>query len=89
MQRPDEEPIDSLDAVELAMAVEELLIQEALIDPSLAADERDRSIQEIVDGIRRGEFGDDWDDDGFAALVRKLAPRGPLGRSGAQAEPEE
>jgi hypothetical protein len=75
---------DSLDLVERVMAIEE-----ALINPDLAPGQRERLMREIEALIAKGEFGDDFDDDTLADLVRKLGPRGPLGQAGAAAEPEE
>jgi hypothetical protein len=96
---------DSLDLVELVMAIEELINPhgspgqrerlsreiEALINPRLTPGQRERSIGEIRARIANGEFGDDgdFDDDALAALVRKLGPRSPRGQAGAAARPEE
>ncbi len=81
--RPDE---DSLDRVERIMAIEE-----ALNDPDLAPEQREQLMREIKARILSGEFGDegDFDDDDFAALVRKLGPRSPRGQAGAAAQPED
>jgi hypothetical protein len=80
---------DSLDAVELVMAIEE-----AICDLDLAPDARERLIREIEARIESGEFpdADDFDDDALGALVRNLGPRnprGPLGHAGAAVKPEE
>jgi hypothetical protein len=75
---------DSLDLVELVMAIEEL------ISPHVSPGQRERLIGEIKARIANGEFGDDdFDDDALAALVRKLGPRSPRGQAGAAARPEE
>ncbi len=78
---------DSLDAVELLMAVEEAIGQ----DTSLSPARREQLISEIKARIERGEFGglDDSDDDALAILVKKLGPRDPGGQSSAHAQPEE
>jgi hypothetical protein len=77
---------DSLDLVELVMAIEE-----ALSDPHLTPGQRERLMREIESRIVNGECGDegDFDDDALAALVRKLGPRNPRGQAGAVAQPEE
>jgi hypothetical protein len=77
---------DSVDLVELVMAIEE-----ALIDRHLPPDERERLALEIAARMARGEFGDGggFDDDDFAALVRKLGPSSPRGQAGAAAKVEE
>ena len=77
---------DSLDYVELVMAIEA-----ALSGEPLAPDQRERLIQEIAERIMRGEFGDlpGFDDDDFAALVRKPGPRNPRGHTGAEEPPDE
>lgn len=96
---------DSLDLVELVMAIEELTNAhaspgqrtrlsreiEALINPRLTPGQRERLIGEIKARIANGEFGDegDFDDDALAALVRKLGPRSPRGQAGAATPPEE
>lgn len=79
---------DSLDIVELVMAIEEALAHRGV---ALSPGERDQLAREIEARIQRGEFGDwtDFDDDDFAALVRKVAPRGPRGQAGAAAHPED
>jgi hypothetical protein len=78
---PDE---DSLDIIERVMAIEGLLIR-----TDLAPGQRERLMREIETLRANGEFGDDFDDDDLAALVRKRGPRGPLGQAGAAAKPEE
>ena len=77
---------DSLDLVELVMAIEA-----ALSDEPLAPDQRERLIHEIADRIKRGEFPDlpGFDDDDFAALARKVGPRDPRGHAGAAEPPDE
>ncbi len=76
-------PRESLDLVEWVMATEAAL-------PELDPDERERFMQDIVERFGRGELDeDDFDDDDFAALVRKLGPRSPRGQAGAAAKPEE
>ncbi len=77
---------DSLEVVELVMAIEEALDA----DTGLAPDQRERLIHELEARIARGEFGDDdLDADALSALVRKLGPRGPRGQAGAAAKPDE
>jgi hypothetical protein len=45
---------------------------------------------DIVEWVMAMEMNDgDLDDENFAALVRKLGPRGPRGKAGAAAKPEE
>jgi hypothetical protein len=75
---------DSLDRVELVMAIEEAFDTHLT---HLAPAQRERLIREIVARIANGEFGDD--DDALAAPVRKLGPRSPRGQAGAAAQPEE
>ena len=80
---------DSLEMVELTMQLESLLTGE------VAPQDRAELIRQIRARLAYldpgGEFNlglddDDLDDnDLLAALVRKLGPRGPLGRSGARA----
>ena len=78
---------DSLDYIlELVMAIEAATVG------ALAPDQRRRRIdQEIAERIMRGEFGDlpGFDDDDFAALVRKPGPRNPRGHAGAAEPPDE
>ncbi len=77
---------DSLDVVELVMAIEEALDA----DTGLTSSQRERLIRELEDRIARGEFGDDdLDADALSALVRKLGPRSPRGQAGAAAKPDE
>ena len=78
---------DSLDVVELVMAIEEAIATDIHLTPN----ERERLMREIEARIERGEIGDgtNFNDDALAALVRKLGPRGPLGQAGAAAKPEE
>ena len=89
------EPDDSLDRFERYMAVEEVLTSEIQSDTSLTMAQRERLIQELRQRLERvweegGDFGDyDDDDDALAALVRKLDPRGPLGKSGIALTPED
>ena len=89
---PDEhyDDLDSLEIVELTMELEALMGGEAM-----APEERARRIREIRARLKHfdlGEFGEfeegGDDDDPPAALVRKLPPRGPLGRSGVAVRPE-
>lgn len=83
---------DSLDRVERLMAMEELLINQIEADSHLDPGQRQRLIREIDAWIERAEFGggdDDFDDDDFAVLVRKLGPYGPRGQEGAAAAPPE
>lgn len=68
---------DSLDIVEMVMALEEGLPP----DQRWTDEQRQQLIREIGDK-------DDWDDDALAALVRKLGPR-PSGQAGAAVKPEE
>jgi hypothetical protein len=71
---------DSLDRVELLMAIEEAFIDQIQADPA----QRERLIREIEARMERGEFGDD----ALAALVRKVGPH-PRGQAGAAVQPEE
>jgi hypothetical protein len=79
--------IDSLDVVELMMAIEEAIDA----DTSLTPAQRARLMHEIEARIERGDFGDmgGLNDDALGMLVRKLGPRGPRGQAGAAARPEE
>jgi hypothetical protein len=81
-------PEDSLDIVELVMAIEEAFSNQY---PHLAPGDRERLIREILARIQRSGFGEkgDLDDDDLAILVRKLGPRSPHGQAGAAAQPEE
>jgi hypothetical protein len=81
MVSPDR-PNDSLDAVELVMAIEEALGP----DESMSADEREQLVREILARRNNDEFWDD--DDALATLVRKLRPKGPKGRPGVAVQPE-
>jgi len=78
---------DSLDVVELTMAIEEAFD----LDESLSPAQRERLIREIEARIERGELRDlrDLDDGALGIPVRKLGPKGPLGQAGAAAKPEE
>ncbi len=78
---------DSLDAVELVMAIEETLDQ-IRADPRLSLVQRETLIREIEERIQRGEFGNEGGD-ALAALVRKRGPRNPNNQAGAAAEREE
>jgi hypothetical protein len=80
-------PIDSLDIVELVMAIEETLDFDRT-DPRLTASQRERLIREIAERIKRGELGDD-EGDAIAGLVRNLGPRDPKGLAGAEVPPKE
>lgn len=79
--------VDSLDVVELMMAIEEVLDADTTLTPA----QRERLIHEIEARIERGELGDtgDLDDGALGILVRKLGPKGPRGQAGAAARPEE
>jgi hypothetical protein len=81
-------PIDSLDIVELVMAIEVAFSDKLPLD----ANERERVIREITERLKRSGFPDceDLNGDDFTALVRNLVPRDPRGQSGAAAaKPEE
>jgi hypothetical protein len=69
------------------MAIEVAIADESPRD----AGERDRLIREISERIKQSGCldGQDLDGDDLAALVRKLGPRDPRGRSGTAADPEE
>ena len=81
---------DSLDRIERLMALEEALIANIHADPSLTPAQREALIRQVEAQIDSGEFPEegDWGDDALGVLVRKLGPRGPLGRSGAAVRPE-
>jgi hypothetical protein len=65
-----------------------MALEEAFAD--LPPDERERLIREVQARYERGELDEgDLDGGDFAALVRKLGPRGPRGSAGAMAVPEE
>jgi hypothetical protein len=78
---------DSLDIVELMMAVEEAIDADASLTPA----RRERLLHDIQARFERGEFGDigDLDDGALGILVRKLGPKGPRGQAGAAARPED
>jgi hypothetical protein len=76
--------LDSLEVVELMMAVEEVIDA----DTSLTPAQRERLLHEIEARIKRGEFGD-LDDGALGILVRKLGPRGPSGHAGAAVKPDD
>ena len=95
MAHDEREPNDSLDRIERQLALEDALAKKITADTSLSAAKRRELIREIETWRERGVFlgvddGDaDWDDDdALNILVRKLGPRGPLGRLGATARPE-
>lgn len=79
---------DSLDRIEIMLTIEEKI--EA--DPTLSAARRKNLLRDIEERFLRGEFDDADlddidldDDDAIGILVKKLGPRGPAGRSGAEA----
>ncbi len=74
---------DSLDAVEIVMAIEERLGRD------LSDEESERLTAEITERLSKGEFGDDELDDMLAIVVRKPGPRNPRGQAGAVALPED
>ena len=76
---------DSLDNVELAMAVEEVVAQ-ICKDRGLSPAQRELLLLEIEERIANGEFGDEGGE-GLAVLVKKRGPRKPSGQAGAEAEP--
>jgi hypothetical protein len=78
---------DSLELVERLMAFEESLIDRILSDPHLDPDQRDRLIREMQERLEGGQFGDDFDDDALAALVRNPVPGNPHGQAGAAVQP--
>jgi hypothetical protein len=80
------QPIDSLDIVELVMAIEEALP----LEPGVSPAQREETIREIAKRIASGEFGgdDDLDADALASLARNLGPR-PRGQAGAAVLPPE
>jgi hypothetical protein len=82
-------PKTVLTASNVRWRIEKSLINRIQGDPILAPDERQRLIREVEARIERAEFGDedDFGDDDFAALVRKIGPRSPRGQSGATAVP--
>src|SRR6266481_2998568 len=76
-------PDDSLDIVELQMAIEEALGEKI---QHLSLEAREQLIREILD---RPDCDDFWnDDDTSAILVRKLGPKGPKGHSSVAVRPE-
>lgn len=81
---------DSLDRVARLMAMEESLINRIEADPHLDPCRRKELIREIEARIERAKLGSDgdFDDDDFAALVRKLGPRTPRDQSGAAVQPD-
>jgi hypothetical protein len=82
-----ERAIDSLDAVELVMAIEEVIGT----DPDLTDRQREALIQEIEARIASGEFGGpgDFDDNALAAVVGNRGPRNPPGQAGVAAKPDQ
>ncbi|HME06334.1 MAG TPA: hypothetical protein VKG25_04755 [Bryobacteraceae bacterium] len=68
---------DSLDIVEIVMAIEEAL------DLDLSDADAELPAKEILERIERGEFPDGLEGDDFSAFVRKLGPRYPRGQAGA------
>jgi hypothetical protein len=96
MAHEEREANDSWDRIERQLALEDALAKKITADTSLSAAQRRELIQEIETWIERGDFLDvdddgdtDWgDDDVLNILVRKLGPRGPLGKLGAAAHPE-
>jgi len=66
---------DSLDAVEIVMAIEERLGR------SLSDEESERLTAEITERLSKGEFGDDELDDTLAIVVRKPGPYNPRGQA--------
>ena len=82
---------DSLERIELRLAMEEALIEKICADERLSLDAREELIREILARRESDEFwnGDDWnDDDASAILVRRLGPKGPKGQSGIAVRPE-
>lgn len=92
MAHEQREPTDSLDRIERQLAMEDALVKKITADTSLSMAQRRELLREIETWMEGDEFGDDYrdwnDDDAFNILVRKLGPRGPLGRLGAAARPE-
>jgi hypothetical protein len=76
---------DSLDIVELMMAIEEAIGHDETRTPA----EREQLLREIEERLRRGDYDlGDLGDDALGILVRRLGPRGPQGQAGAAAEIE-
>jgi hypothetical protein len=92
---PGEHPeLDSLDIIELQMALEEALSGEAGEERAERIGElRARLAQydiprEFWDELGGGDDAGRGDDDGLMAiLVRRLGPKGPLGKSGVALRP--
>jgi hypothetical protein len=79
---------DSLDEVELVMAIEGGLRRKRTCDPPLTEAEYEALVQRIREAIKRGDLWDDADGDDFVAFVRDLKPTGPKSGSGG-ADPED
>jgi len=77
--------IDSLEVVELMMAVEEAIDADASLTPA----QPERLLHDIQARFERGEFGDidDLDDGSLGILIRKIGPRSPRSQAGAAAKP--
>ncbi|HTX40095.1 MAG TPA: hypothetical protein VME43_33985 [Bryobacteraceae bacterium] len=85
---------DSLEIVEIQMALEEILSGEAGSQRA----ERLRELrarlaqinipQDLWDDLGGGDLERGDDDDLLATFARKLGPKGPLGESGAAAQPD-
>jgi len=96
MAHDERESNDSLDRIERQLALEDALTKKITADTSLSAAQRRELIREIETWIERGDFlgvdddgdADRDDDDALNILVRKLGPRGPLGKLGATARCE-
>ena len=77
---------DSLEVVELMMAVEQAIDD----DSSLSPGQKERLVREIEARIESGAFrDDDLDDDAASILVHKLGPGGPYGQGSAKVKPED
>src|SRR5258707_1088144 len=86
-----DDSLDSLDRIEIQMAIEEALLDKIGADERLSAEACEQLMREILGRQDGAEFwnGDDWnDDDASAILVRKLGPKGPKGGSGVAVRPE-